>query len=51
MKDMTINGSADGYDSGIGLDLRQNEFYVSGFLTETEQGTNIWFTRYILSDP
>ncbi|MBN1415210.1 MAG: T9SS type A sorting domain-containing protein [Bacteroidales bacterium] len=47
----TVNGSADEYDSGIGIDCRQNDIYVSGFLTETAEGSNIWFTRYILSDP
>jgi hypothetical protein len=51
LKNITVNGSADGYDSGMCIESRQNEIYVSGFLTETAEGGNIWFNRYILTDP
>ena len=47
----TVNGSANTYDSGMGIVLRPNGIYVSGFLTEVSEGGNIWLARYKLSDP
>ncbi len=51
LREKTVNGSADAYDSGIGIACRTNEIYVSGFITETSEGGNIWFTRYKLNEP
>jgi len=49
--DTTVNGSANGYDSGIGIACRPDGIYVSGFLTDSSEGGNIWLARYQLSDP
>ena len=51
LSETTVNGSANAYDSGIGIACRPDEIYVSGFLTEATEGGNIWFTRYKLADP
>jgi hypothetical protein len=51
MRDLTVNGSADAYDSGMGIICRSDEIYVSGFLTEVSEGGNIWFARYKLAEP
>jgi len=49
--DITVNGSANAYDSGIGIAYRPEGIYVSGFLTDSEEGGNIWLARYKLIDP
>jgi len=43
----TINGSADGYDTGLGIvrGLGQ-DFYVTGAIDETVGGFNIWIGHY-----
>jgi hypothetical protein len=51
LNDITVNGSANAYDSGIGIACRPDGVYVSGFLTEVSEGGNIWFARYKLIDP
>lgn len=48
--DTTVNGPANAYDSGIGIAYRPNGVYVSGFLTDTSEGGNIWIARYNLID-
>jgi hypothetical protein len=49
--EITVNGSANAYDSGMLIDCRSDGVYVSGFLTEVSEGGNIWFARYKLTDP
>lgn len=48
---VTINGSADGYDTGLGIakGLSQ-DFYVSAAIYETVGGFNIWIGHYQISD-
>ena len=47
----TINGSADGYDTGLGIvkGLSQ-DFYVTAAINETIGGFNIWIGRYQIPD-
>jgi glucuronoarabinoxylan endo-1,4-beta-xylanase len=47
---ITVNGLADAYDSGMGIACRPNGIYVSGFLTDVSERGNIWLARYKLSD-
>ncbi len=48
---ITVDGTASGYDSGVGITYRPDGFYVSGFLTDSSEGANIWLARYLLSEP
>lgn len=43
----TVNGSMNSYDTGYGIikGLGQ-DFYVSGYVSETSGGINIWLARY-----
>ena len=47
----TINGSADGYDTGLGMvkGLSQ-DFYVTAAIDETVGGFNIWIGHYQIPD-
>ncbi len=43
----TIDGGSHGYDTGYGVILGMvNDFYVSGFIGEPLENTNIWIARY-----
>jgi len=43
----TVDGGSHGYDTGYGVILgRDNDFYVSGFIDEPMENTNIWIARY-----
>lgn len=43
----TIDGSAHGYDSGSGIIKGLGEdFYISGYLNETSEDSNIWIAHY-----
>jgi hypothetical protein len=43
----TVNGSANGYDSGIGIIRGPGaDLYVSALMTELTGGLNIWLARY-----
>jgi len=47
----TINGSADGYDTGLGIVRGLNQdFYVTAAINETLGGFNIWIGRYMIPD-
>ena len=47
---ITVDGSANAYDSGVGIAWRPDGIFVSGFLTDNSEGGNIWLARYQLSD-
>lgn len=43
----TIDGGSHGYDTGYGVILgMDNDFYVSGFIDEPVENTNLWIARY-----
>jgi len=43
----TVNGSADGYDTGLGVVLgRGRDLYISATITEVSGGANIWLAHY-----
>ncbi|UCC18329.1 MAG: hypothetical protein JSV62_09450 [Promethearchaeota archaeon] len=43
----TVDGSSHGYDTGYGVILgTTNNFYVSGFVDEPLENTNIWIAQY-----
>jgi hypothetical protein len=43
----TIDGGSHGYDTGYGVILGiDNDFYVSGFINEPLENTNLWIARY-----
>ena len=45
----TVKGESNGYDSGYGVILGQNDdFYVSGFINSSLENTNLWIARYLL---
>jgi hypothetical protein len=45
----TVKGESNGYDSGYGIILGQNnDFFVSGFINNSLENTNLWIARYIL---
>jgi hypothetical protein len=43
----TVNGSMNSYDTGYGIIKGpEQDFYVSGYVSETSGGINIWLARY-----
>jgi len=49
---ITINGSANGFDTAFGVLYGHYEFvFVSGLITETSEGQNAWVGRFYIPRP